>query len=117
MKAYPKYSRTFFTPSRTFFTPSRSSLIIAIVLVALEGMKDERILAHRHYYSKPEDPEYTEDKLYIILTKMCTQLKTTGKLNVKDYGMDDGFVSDKLAFVQQLARISYEEWEEIITPN
>lgn len=95
--------------------PHRKALVVAIALVALEGLKDERVLSVRHH-ARPGDPEYTEDKLYILLTNMCAQLKSTGKLNLKDYGMNEGFVADKLAFAQQIGRISYNEWEEVILP-
>ena len=93
-----------------YIFPSRKSLIIVLGILALEGLKDERILAVRHYANGDEDKaDWLKDPQFCIFTKMQKALQSQQKLVLKEFGWTDSRVSDKLAWTQQTARITYAE--------
>lgn len=100
-----------------FNTPSRKSLIIALAIMAIEGLRDERILEVRHHAGNDvEKADWTKDKLFMAYGEMQQTLRTKQYINLNELYFLDGRVNDKLAWAQQMARISYEEWEEVIIP-
>ena len=100
--------------SNEYSFPIHKSLIISLGILAIEGLKDCRILEVRHWAKGDADKaDWLKDPQFRILVTMQETLRSTQRLCLKEFGWTDSRVSDKLAWTQQAARISYAEWEAV----
>lgn len=90
-----------------YTVPSREALINGLARVALDGRQQEIILACRH-----RGLNWLEDKGFMECRRIINALYS---LAPDDYIVveDDGIL-DLLAHTQQMARVSNEEWSEIV---
>lgn len=87
-------------------SPSRRGLLLGAALVALHGLRQERILGAR---LRTPGSDFTGDRDVVACTEAIATLQDGGPLVTGDRG-----ILDLMAHTQQVLRVSYEEWEAAI---
>lgn len=96
---------------KEFTTPSRQGLIFGAVIVAIHGLRQERITAA---IIRKHVDDYMLDGDVIAVTKVQKQLEDWRQGLPVVLKTTDKTIIGMLALTQQALRVSYEEWDTII---